>query len=88
MLETIKLALRISHDKLDAELLRLIETAKAELIRAGVPEETIAKNGSLITQAVTTYCLMNLTDDIRLIDHYQKAFEIQVDSIRRSSNVQ
>lgn len=87
-LDTVKTALRINHDKLDSEITRLIAAAQADMIRVGVASEVVETGGSLVTQAVVTYCLMNMTEEDDLIDKYARAYEIQIDSIRRASNVQ
>lgn len=57
MLETVKMALRITTTAYDSELNYLIESAKLDLGIAGVvlPEETDA----LVTRAVVTYCKMS-----------------------------
>ena len=57
MLETVKMALRITTTAYDSELTYLIEAAKLDLGIAGVvlPEETDA----LVTRAVVTYCKMS-----------------------------
>lgn len=87
-LDTVKAAARISHTKLDDEINRLIKAAQAELIRSGATETVVNAEGSLVTQAIVSYCLMNLTEDINLIDRYRNAFETQEDAIRRSTDVQ
>lgn len=88
LLDTVKKAKRIKHKKLDDEIERYIAAAKAELIRAGADEEIVGKGGSLVTEAVVTYCLMKMEDDLKTIDKYEEAFRIQSEHIRRSSNVQ
>lgn len=57
MLEKVKLALRISTDKYDAELNDLIASAKLDLGVAGVvvPQTVDA----LVTKAIITYCKMS-----------------------------
>ena len=87
-LDTIKTALRINHDQLDTEISRLIAAAQADMIRVGVASEVVENGGSLVTQAVVTYCLMNMTEEDDLIDKYARAYEIQIDGIRRATNVQ
>lgn len=87
-LATVKQAKRIKHAKLDDEIKRHINTAKAELIRAGADEDVVNAGGSLVEEAVVTYCLMKLEDDLKLIEKYEDSFRIQSDQIRRSSNVQ
>lgn len=88
MLSTVKAAKRIKHNQLDDEITRYINTAKAELIRAGADESVVNAGGSLVEEAVVTYCLMKLEDDMKLIEKYEDSFKIQSDQIRRSSNVQ
>lgn len=87
-LATVKQAKRIKHTSLDEEIKRHIATAKAELIRAGADESVVNAGGSLVEEAVVTYCLMKLEDDLKLIEKYEDSFGIQSDQIRRSSNVQ
>lgn len=87
-LDTAKAALRITHTTLDDEITRLIETAKADLIRAGVAEATVTAEGNLVTEAIVTYVLMTMTEDVNLMDKYREAYDIQVDGLRRASNVQ
>lgn len=87
-LDTVKTALRIKHTELDTEITRLITAAQADMIRVGVAAEVVQTGGSLVTQAVVTYCLMNMTEETALIDKYARAYEIQVDGIRRATNVQ
>lgn len=57
MLETVKLALRISTDAFDNELNLLIDAAKTDLGIAGVvvPEEL----DSVVKRAIITYCKVN-----------------------------
>ena len=81
---TVKKALRITHSQLDDEITRLIGTAQAEMIRAGVTEEVVNAGGSLVEQATVTFCLMNMTEDKSLIDKYDESFRLQVDNIRKS----
>lgn len=85
---TIKTALRIKHNKLDDEIVRLEETARREMVRVGVDiSKAMDDQNSLVNQAVVTYCLMNLTEDEGLIDKYLRAWESQIDGIRRNVNV-
>jgi hypothetical protein len=57
MLETVKMALRISTTAYDSELTYLIEAAKLDMGIAGVvlPDELDA----LVTTAIITYCKMS-----------------------------
>lgn len=88
LIDTVKAALRISHNELDDEISRLIDTAKEDLIRVGVPNYiTVGEGDSLVTQAVVTFVLMTMTEDATLMDKYQRAYEIQADGLRRRSDV-
>lgn len=74
MLEKVKLALRITTDAYDDELLDLIEAAQADLGIAGVvlPSDTDA----LITRATITFCKMSfgLPEDY---DKLKKSYDEQ-----------
>lgn len=86
--DTVKTALRIKHDKLDDEIKRLETTARREMLRVGVDIRRVWDDSDdLINQAVITYCLMNLTEDVGLIDKYTRAWETQIDGIRRNISV-
>lgn len=54
MLENVKLALRITTDAFDSELLELIEAAKLDLGIAGVVVP--AEIDAIVSRAITTYC--------------------------------
>lgn len=74
MLETVKMALRITTTAYDAELTYLIEAAKLDMGIAGVvlPEEMDA----LVTRAIITYCKMSfgLPEDY---DRLKKSYDEQ-----------
>ena len=57
MLEKVKLALRVTTDAFDSELLELIDAGKLDLGIAGVdvPDEIDA----LVSRAITTYCKLH-----------------------------
>ena len=61
MLEKVKLALRITTNAYDQELLDLIEAAKIDLGIAGVlvPVMTDINLDAIITRAIITYCKVN-----------------------------
>lgn len=81
---TAKTVLRISHTKLDDEILRLIQTARRDLIRVGVkPAVANSESDLLVDQAIVTYCLMNLTESERKAELYQKSYESQIDGLRK-----
>lgn len=85
MLDAVKQRLRISHAKLDPDILRTIETAKAELIRLGVLAlKANDANDPLIMEAIVTYCQREFTDDDKKYEMYTKSWETQVDGLRKS----
>ena len=61
MLEKVKLALRITTDAFDDELLDLIEAAKIDLGIAGVdvPVTTDQAADVIVNKAIITYCKLN-----------------------------
>lgn len=81
-LRQIKQAARISHDMLDSELERLEEYARAELIRAGVPESAIQSHNTLIVNAVVTRVLMEIGPE-RTYEKSKESWEYQVDNLRK-----
>lgn len=84
-LEIIKDALRIRHKALDDEIERLIGTARADIIRVGVDASLAQSDDDLVIQAIVTYCLLNMSSDPELMDKYKRAYEIQIDGLRRMS---
>lgn len=85
MLNKVKLALRVSTNLLDSEISDAIATARAELIRAGVPTDVVAEEGDLVQMAIKTYCLAVLTGDLNAQDKYFESFRYQEDCISKSS---
>ena len=84
--DTVKTALRLgaaAGEALSPEIDRNIETARAELIRAGVPKEIAESGQVLIDNAIVTFCLMNLGSQ-SLYERYRESWEYQVDCIRKS----
>lgn len=61
MLTRVKLALRITTDAFDSEILDLIEAAKIDLGIAGVliPVTTSGISDMIISKAIITYCKLN-----------------------------
>lgn len=57
MLDSVKMALRITTDAFDAELTDLIEMALADMRLAGIINLDV--NDPLIKRAVITYCRLN-----------------------------
>ncbi len=72
-----------SFAALQPEIERCIRTARAEMVRAGVPEETASSGNVLVADAIVTYAAMKLGDAGRY-EQYREAWEYQVDCIRKS----
>lgn len=85
MLKKMKIALRITTDRFDAEIKSVINAARMELIRAGVsPAKANANNDDLITAAIRAYVLATYSSDTKLVDGYWQSFEYQKDNLRKS----
>lgn len=85
MLERAKLALRISHDLLNAELTEAIETARAEMVRAGVSEEVAQDDtNNLTAQAILTYIRWQYAGDTKMTEGFFKSWQYQLDNLRKS----
>lgn len=57
ILQAVKMALRISTDAFDAELVELIEAGQADINHAGV--FNLDPDDPLVRRAIITYCRMN-----------------------------
>ena len=87
LIDDVKLALRISHTKLDDEISDYIASAKEDMIRAGASEARVnAATSKLITTAIKVYVLARMVDDADMADKYQKSYEYQLDALRKSED--
>jgi len=85
ILDSVKMTLRITHKKLDADLIEVIGAAKREMIRAGVSPALANKDcDPLIREAIKMYCRLQFTSDMQKHDRYSEAWQTMLDSIRRS----
>ena len=84
MIERVKQALRISHNKLDAEITGCIEYAEAEMKRLGVSESAVDAGNPLISEAVLIYCLSRLATDETDKARYEELWEKHVQNLRYS----
>lgn len=80
LLESVKLALRVSHNKLNPEIQDLMDAARLDLIQAGVSFEKVKdEQDALIRRAITVYCKANFglddKDTISSKELYQKSYE-------------
>lgn len=85
MLSEIKIALRISHNKLDSDIEICIDTAKAEMKRLGINDDKINSEDNLVKMAIRTYVLMQYASDVKQIEGYEKSWLYQVDCLRKTS---
>lgn len=81
MLDTVKLALRISTNAFDSELLQLIAAAKTDLGIAGVviPVTTESDLDQIIQRAIITYCKLNFgeQDRVEMYDRLKASYDEQ-----------
>lgn len=84
-IDDVKVALRISHTKLDAEIAAVIEEAEDELARLGVDEAKIVTTDPLISAAIKTYCKYSFASDMKMREGFFKSWEYQADCLRKST---
>lgn len=82
--DKVKLALRISHTSLDAEITDVIASARLELIRAGVLEDYANGSTEDVETAIRTYALAYYASDVKDADRYKESFLYQCDCLRKS----
>ena len=76
ILDTVKLALKLTTDKYDTELIMLIESAKSDLGIAGVVFP--APIDPLVSTAIVTYCKLNfLRLDSSEYDQLKRSYDEQ-----------
>lgn len=86
MLDKIKMALRISHSKLDLEIIDTINAARAELLRLGIDKLKVEDEGDhLITEAIKVYCKYAFAVDMKQRDGFFTSWQYQVDCLRKTS---
>lgn len=83
-LQKVKLALRISHTALDTEIQATIDTAKAEMARAGMLSTAIVETDALILDAVKTYCKYSFASDENQREGYFTSWQYQLDCLRKT----
>lgn len=83
--DRVKLALRISHNLLDAEITQVITSARQELERAGVSHEVAYSDLELVETAIITYAKEYYAGEVRDAERYKMSFQYQCDCIRKSS---
>lgn len=90
MLEKIKLALRISHTKLDDDINDNIAFAIQEMNRLGIDTTKTVTDGEtetmdpLIYTAIKTYCQYAFTTDLKAQEGYFASWSYQLDCLRKT----
>lgn len=79
MLDKVKKVLRIKSDKLDDEILDLIEACKIDLSISGVKK--IDETDALVIQAIKLYCKANFGLDNNDSEKYQKSYDMLKNSM-------
>jgi hypothetical protein len=91
VLEKIKIALRISHSKLDGDINDNIAFATQEMLRLGInAAKTITVNeveviDPLIYSAIKAYCQAEFTSDPKSKEGYLTSWLYQLDCLRKTS---
>ena len=91
MLEKIKLALRISHNKSDGDINDNIAFAKQEMARLGIDAtktilvDEVETMDPLIYTAIKTYCQYAFTTDPKAQEGYLTSWTYQLDCLRKTS---
>lgn len=86
--DKVKLALRISHNLLDAEINDVIASARLELKRAGVNSDYAYGSTEDIETAIRTYALAYYASDVKDAERYNESFNLQCDGLRKSHGVE
>ena len=86
MLESVKVALRISHDKLDTEILETIDTAKDEMARVGIEPTKIVETDPLISSAIKTFCKYAFSSEPKMQEGFFISWQYQIDCLRKSTD--
>lgn len=84
LVEKVKLALRISHTLLDADIAETITLARAEMTRAGVNPALSESDNPLVEGAIKTFCLSKYTDKDKA-ESYFESWQYQLDNLRKST---
>jgi uncharacterized phage protein (predicted DNA packaging) len=74
MLESVKMALRVTISDFDEEIQDLIDAAKSDLSIAGV--DIINEDDPLIRRAIITYCKANFGYDNPEAERFQQSYDM------------
>ena len=88
MIDKIKIACRISHNKLDGDIADSIAYAKSEMVRLGIRQELTeaAELDADIQEAIKTYCKSVYTSDKEMTERYRLSWEYQLDCLRKTQS--
>ena len=88
MIEKIKVACRISHNKLDGDIADSISFARSEMIRLGIKQDMAKAEmpDADILEAIKTYCKSVYTSDKDMAEKYRLSWEYQLDCLRKTQS--
>ena len=88
MIEKIKVACRISHNKLDGDIADSISFARSEMVRLGIKQELANAEtpDADILEAIKTYCKSVYTPDKDMAEKYRLSWEYQLDCLRKTQS--
>ena len=85
ILESVKLRLRVSHNRLDSDYLDMIEAAKAEMERVSIDKAKASETDNpLIREAIKIFCQMETTTDMAKYDRLKESWDYRLDVLRKS----
>jgi uncharacterized phage protein (predicted DNA packaging) len=77
MLNSVLIALRISHSQLNFEIEDLIAAARLDMIQSGIAAlKANLDNDPLIKRAIITYCKAHFLADKDEADRFQKSYDL------------
>ncbi|PEP90925.1 head-tail connector protein [Bacillus toyonensis] len=77
MLESVKVALRITHSRLDNEIIDVMEAARHDLMLSGVSRLKINDDTDpLIKRAIITYTKANFIPDVKEAERFQLSYNM------------
>jgi len=77
LLQEVKLSARVSNDHFDTDIKELIESARMELIQAGVsPDVAKSNKDTLIIRAIKIYVKANFGIDSPNAERFQRSFDL------------
>lgn len=88
LLDDIKICLRVTNNALDAEVNMLIDSARADLVRAGIRDELVNPSSDsdiepMVKQAITCYCKAHFGYDNTEANRLRLSYE---DTLNRLMN--